>query len=230
MTQRLRITFSATGAMRYVAHLDTMRTWERAIRRANLPLVYTHGFSPHARIALAAPLPVGVVGLSELMDIWLDPPLPPLDAARRLMAALPPGLAITAADEVPDALPALQASLRAARYEVWLPPHLSAGEARVRLAALLALDSLDWEEARGEKTRRYDLRATILDLAVRAAGDGGGVLELHLSLEVGRTGRPVQVLAAMEIDGAALEIVRVGLELDPAAEGVAPRPRASRGA
>src|SRR5438552_30662 len=118
MSQRLRVTFSATGPLKYVAHLDMMRTWERAIRRASLPLVYTHGFSPHARISLAAPLPVGVVGRRELMDIWLEPPVAADDATQRLQSAMPPGLETLAIEEVADALPSLQSLLRAARYEV----------------------------------------------------------------------------------------------------------------
>ena len=213
MNQRLRITFSATGPMRYVAHLDTMRTWERAIRRGGLPLVYTSGFSPHARMALAAPLPVGVVGLNELMDIWLDPPVEPAEAARSLGLALPPGLALVAIEEVSEALLSLQSSLLAARYEAHLPAATDAGALRRSVEDLLALEALDWEEERGEKTRRYDLRATIMDLALRE----DGVLELHLSLAVGRTGRPAQVLRAMGLDAAGTEIVRTAVELDPGA-------------
>lgn len=216
MSQRLRLTFSATGPMRYVAHLDTMRTWERAIRRANLPLVYTSGFSPHARMALAAPLPVGVEGLNELMDIWFDPPTDPVAAVRALTAALPPGLAIVEAEEVSDALPSLQSCLIAARYEARLPAPIDASVVRTRVERLLALDTLDWEEERGEKTRRYDLRVTILELAVREEG-AEVVVELYLSLEVGRTGRPTQVLRAMDLVADGVEIVRLAVELE--AEG-----------
>src|SRR5690606_23094332 len=103
-TQRLRVTFAKEGPLRFVAHLDMMRTWERAIRRARLPLAYTQGFSPHARIALAAPLPVGVVGRRELLDLWLGEPLPTEEVAERLAAAMPPGLRIVAIEVVGDAL------------------------------------------------------------------------------------------------------------------------------
>lgn len=216
MSQRLRITFSTTGPMRYVAHLDTMRTWERAIRRAQLPLVYTSGFSPHARMALAAPLPVGVEGLNELMDIWLEPAVDPAAAVKALVAALPPGLAIVEAEAVSDALPSLQSCLRAARYEARLPAADGLSAVRAQVQRLLALDTLDWEEERGEKTRRYDLRATILDLGARADG-AEVVLELYLSLEVGRTGRPTQVLRAMDLDADGVAVVRLALELDAGA-------------
>ncbi|MBM3138684.1 MAG: DUF2344 domain-containing protein [Chloroflexi bacterium] len=208
MSQRLRITFSAVGPLKYVAHLDMMRTWERAIRRSGLPLAYTQGFSPHARIALASPLPVGVVGLRELMDVWLDPPAEPAEAARRLRGAMPPGLDIVEVEEVSNALPSLQSSLRSARYEVLLPA--ARGEAaavRERVDALLALETLDWEEERGDRTRRYDLRATIDAIAAKER-NALLLLTMDLSLAEGRTGRPAQVLRALGLDPDALEVVR----------------------
>jgi radical SAM-linked protein len=211
MAQRLRLTFSATGPLRYVAHLDTMRTWERAIRRAGLPLAYSQGFSPHARIALAAPLPVGVVGHREYMDLWLEQTVAPEEAKQRLNRAMPPGLEVVEAEEVSDTLPSLQSSLASARYEVRVDGE-SAEALREKVEALLAIETLEWEEERGEKTRRYDLRATILELAVREEA-GPPVLDLHLSLEEGRTGRPAQVLRAMDIDPEPLEVARTEVRL-----------------
>ena len=70
--QRLRVTFSRGEELKYLSHLDVMRLWERALRRADLPLAYSQGFSPHAKISIAAPLPLGVTGERELMDIVLQ--------------------------------------------------------------------------------------------------------------------------------------------------------------
>ena len=70
--QRLRVTYRKADALRYVGHLDLMRTWERSLRRARLPLAYTQGFSPHARLALGAPLAVGFrrrAGTARRMDV-----------------------------------------------------------------------------------------------------------------------------------------------------------------
>lgn len=55
--QRLRITFARGDEMKYITHLDMMRFWERALRRAGLPVAYSEGFSPHPQIAIAAPSP-----------------------------------------------------------------------------------------------------------------------------------------------------------------------------
>ena len=214
MAQRVRITFRKVDALTYVSHLDLMRTWERTIRRARLPLAYTQGFSPHPRIALAAPLPVGVTGRRELIDLWLDETTPPEQVLRALRDAGTPGLEPVAAEEVSDRLPSLQSLLAAARYEI----AFAAGEIdepalRARVEELLALDALDWEEQRGDKVRRYDLRATILDLTLRAEPAGAVTLEMYLSLEEGRSGRPAQVLLALAVEAQPLEISRLVLEL-----------------
>ena len=61
--------------MKYITHLDMMRFWERALRRADVPLAYSEGFSPHAQISLAAPLAVGTTSEAELMDVFLAEPM-----------------------------------------------------------------------------------------------------------------------------------------------------------
>lgn len=214
MTQRIRVTYRKDGAARYVAHLDLMRTWERSIRRARLPLAYTQGFSPHARLQLAAPLPVGTAGERELLDLWLETATPAEEAASRLRGALPPGLEVVELEEVGDRLPALQAATVAARYLVrFAPGDLDVGSARESIARLLALEVLDWEEARGDKVRRYDLRRTVLEL-VACEDEGGGVrLEMRLALEPAMTGRPTSVVDALGITAEPVRVVRTGIEL-----------------
>src|SRR3712207_1821047 len=106
--QRLRVTFARGDVLRYITHLDLMRSWERALKRAGLPLAYSEGFTRHPQIALAAPLPVGATAEAELMDVFLAEPLDSAKFRARLAAQTPPGLAIEAVEEVPLAWPSLQ--------------------------------------------------------------------------------------------------------------------------
>jgi radical SAM-linked protein len=69
--QRLRITFSQAGALRYVGHLDMVRTWERGLRRAGVPLAYSGGFNPGPRLYFASGLPLGATGRAEIVDVLL---------------------------------------------------------------------------------------------------------------------------------------------------------------
>src|SRR3712207_8065167 len=89
--QRLRVTFARGDLLRYITHLDLMRAWERALKRAGLPLAYSEGFTRHPQLQLAAPLPVGATAEGELMDVFLAEPLPPATFAARLEPQTPPG-------------------------------------------------------------------------------------------------------------------------------------------
>jgi radical SAM-linked protein len=166
-------------------------------------------------------LPVGVSGRCELIDLWLEEDISNAAVAKRLTAAMPLGLAISAVEQVSDQLPSMQSCIEAARYEIRFDRDaLEIDALGMAIDELLARETLDWEEQRGEKKRRYDIRATILELAIRAAEDGATVLSMHLSLLEGRTGRPAQVLRALGVEAEPLEIVRASIELSEAASAV----------
>ena len=224
--QRLRVTYRKADTLRYIAHLDLMRTWERSLRRARLPLAYTQGFTPHARIALGAPLPVGTVGERELLDVWMSPAIAPEEFARRLAAVLPEGLALLAAEEAAHELPSLQSQIRSATYEVtFARDAFDTAGVQARLDELLALETLDWEEQRGAKTRRSDLRAAIRDLVLREDGERL-LLAMDLELNEERTGRPASVLAALGIEARPMSVVRTALRLGEPALAAAAEGRA----
>ena len=90
--QRLRLKFSRGEELKFLSHLDLMRLWERAIRRAGLPLAYSEGFTPHPQIALAAPLSVGVTSQAELMDVVLSRWVPPQSFTAQIEEQLPRGI------------------------------------------------------------------------------------------------------------------------------------------
>jgi hypothetical protein len=117
-TQRLRITFSRGDEMKYITHLDMMRFWERALRRAGLPVAYSEGFSPHPQIQIAAPLAVGTTSDGELMDVFMSEAVAPRRVIADLSSQLPEGVAVRSVVEVGMALPALQADVRFAEYVV----------------------------------------------------------------------------------------------------------------
>ena len=76
---KIRIRFEKTGAVRFVGHLDFMRTMQKSIRRSGLPAVYTNGFSPHMLMGFAVPLGVGEETTGDYMDldVALKDPVPP---------------------------------------------------------------------------------------------------------------------------------------------------------
>ncbi|MDR3122144.1 MAG: TIGR03936 family radical SAM-associated protein, partial [Clostridiales bacterium] len=104
----IRFEFARGREVMFLSHLDLMRAFGRAIRRSGIPIRYSEGFNPHAEMVFGLPLQVGVTGAAECLDIALAaaPDASPEDAApgadeaaARLNAQLPPGLAVTRARE-----------------------------------------------------------------------------------------------------------------------------------
>ena len=84
----VRIKFSKTGSLQYISHLDLQRLWSRALVRAGIPLWYTKGFNPHAKMVFALPLPVGVQSVCELLDVRIDKEIACEDIKELLTEAL----------------------------------------------------------------------------------------------------------------------------------------------
>ena len=93
----LRLRYEKLGALAYISHLDLLRTMTKALLRAGLPLYYSEGFSPHPKLAFAAPLAVGQESVCEYLDVRLATDTDPAAAMQALNATLPAGLRITAA-------------------------------------------------------------------------------------------------------------------------------------
>ena len=72
---KIRVKFSKHGAMKFIGHLDILRYFQKAIRRAEIPIVFTEGFSPHMVMSFASPLGVGIESEGEYMDIEIREPL-----------------------------------------------------------------------------------------------------------------------------------------------------------
>lgn len=194
--QRLRVTFARGEAMKYITHLDQMRAWERALRRADIPIAYSEGFTPHAQIALASPLPVGTTSDAELMDVFLAERMHPREFRERVVAQLPPAMRIVNVEEAGIALPALQAQVRAAEWEVEVAP-ADGVDVDGAVAAFLAAERIPWEHRRDDEVKAYDIRALVKSIEVEHREGGGVRLRMLLRSDSSGSGRPEQVAAAL---------------------------------
>ena len=84
---KVRIKFTKEGPMKFVGHLDTMRYFQKAIRRAELPIAFSGGYSPHMIMSFAAPLGVGVTSTGEYFDMELTATIPTDEICQRLNSA-----------------------------------------------------------------------------------------------------------------------------------------------
>jgi radical SAM-linked protein len=186
---RYWIKFAKEGELRFISHLDLMRSWQRSIRRAGLPVAFSAGFNPHMRLSFASALPVGATSEAEYAEVWFTRALTDGEW-QRLQEAMPEGLAMLGRREVPEGAASLMSLIGAAGWRV-----PAADREREEMSeALQKLSSsgqlpVEREGKKGRKT--VDLRPLILELELCGR-------EVRLLLKTGETGgtKPQEVLAA----------------------------------
>jgi len=195
--QRLRIRFCRGEEVKFISHLDIMRLWQRALHRAGIALAYSEGFSPHPRISLAAPLPIGVTSEAELMDIsntkWVSPHF----FTKAIGQQLPPGIEILQVYQIDLGLPSLQSQVGYAEYKVEVETEKEPKDIEEALTSLLSLKRLPWQHQRDTGTRHYDLRALIDDLWLTSWRHPYGTIGMRLRCDNSGSGRPEQVTSAL---------------------------------
>lgn len=115
---KLRIKFSKDGVMRFIGHLDIMRYFQKAIRRAELDMAYSGGFNPHQIMSFAAPLGVGLSSNGEYMDIEVNTVTTSKDMEEQLNAVMVPGIKILNIRKLDDNAKNAMASVAAAEYTI----------------------------------------------------------------------------------------------------------------
>jgi radical SAM-linked protein len=118
---RLVAKFSKEDRLKYISHLDMMRTFQRAIRRAALPVAFTQGFSPHPKMAFASALSVGLTSEGEYLDIVMEKDISVEEFGTILNAVLPSGLKIVQSARIDPKHPSLMSLIERAAYRIFLP-------------------------------------------------------------------------------------------------------------
>jgi len=204
---RARITFTKQGPLRYTGHLDLHRLWERAMRRADLPIAYSQGFHPQPKISLAAALPLGFSSRGEVLDVRLNEDIPLEEIAQRLKDNLPHDVQIVGVEQVDERAPALQTQVVSAAYNVELTEPVDGSDLRRRVEALINAESI-LRERRGKS---YDLRPLIEMLSVVTEANGKVWLKMTLAAREGATGRPEEVLSMLGIEAETARVERIRL-------------------
>ncbi len=140
---KIWLTMQKGARIRFIGHLDLMRTMQRALRRSGLPVRYSQGFNPHMLLNAAAPLSLGMPGLREIIEVPVGEEIAAEAFQARLNDALPPDLRCVAARAVADEHPAPMALLRAAQYLIELDEESpGAAACMAALPGMLAADTL----------------------------------------------------------------------------------------
>ncbi len=215
-SQRLRLWFAKGEAIKYIGHLDLMLAWERALRRARLPLAYSQGFNPRPKMQAASSLPLGATGSAELLDIILTEPLSVEETQRRIQAKLPAGLTLSHVEEVPLKEPTLQQRVRQAEYRVTVETDLAAVEIEQRIQTVMAADEIWQTRRRRKREERINIRPWIHHLSLTTKLQADAIFEMELTAGQHGNLRPEQVLDALGLADTWFSIERTWLIIDEA--------------
>jgi len=162
---KVRVRFAKRGRLRFGSHRDVARAFERAVRRAGLPVARSHGFSPHPRLSWAGAAPTGTASEAEYLEIGLTRPVPTGELVAALDAALPVGLDVLSAVEVVPGGPALAELIDASLWRIELPGVRPATLANA-LDVLLDAESVIVQRSTKNGPKPVDVRAAMVSAAL----------------------------------------------------------------
>jgi radical SAM-linked protein len=204
VVQRIRIRYAKRGPLRFTSHRDFARAFERALRRAGVPIAFSQGFTPHPKISYASAAPTGTASEAEYLEIGLQARRDPEQVRAALDAALSPGLDVLEAVEA-RAPGGLADRIDASRWRVELPG-VEPEALRHAVAAFAAAPEVMVERLTKQGRRSMDTRAAVVRIdAVRpdtAPSEFGAVPCAILDLvvrQVTPTVRPDDVLAGLRV-------------------------------
>lgn len=200
---RFQITFAKTKSMRFTSNLDLLRTWERIFRRAKLPIAYSQGFNPRPKFNLASPLPLGFTSEAEVLDVWFEHDLDAEEISQKLEKTLPPGIQLKKVTPIDKNAPKLQKLVIAAEYVITLKHNEPFLENRIN--HLLTQESIIMVR----RGKEYNLRPLIRNINLNENAQAN-LTEIIVTLKSqdNATGRPDEVLKALDIDPLTAQIHR----------------------
>ena len=193
---KLRVRFTKQGKVRYTSHRDLARIWERALRRAGVPVAYSQGFSPRPRISFGLALPTGYASEGEYLDISVSTAIAdPSALVAPLTAALPDGIDVQVVATLAPGSTSLQEVVTSTTWHLELVD-VHDDDLRTRIDALLDRDEIIVTRERKGKSVTDDLRPAINRLEIGGTTERGVVLEAELATGR-RSVRPAELVDAL---------------------------------
>ncbi len=216
---RIRLEFSKGDQVRFLSHLDMMKVFARAIRRAEIPIAFSEGFNPHPRMNFASALAVGVTSEKEYLDAELKHPMEMKEIIKRLTRSLPPGVNVKTGRFISGSAPALMAEVNRAAYKVTAEARglIDADELAAKITDLMNTAEITIMKRTKKGPRLRDIRPGIIHLQGSVAK--GNQVDFSIVAVTGNEGnvRPEEVVRAfidytgLPIDSDSLYIKRTAL-------------------
>lgn len=148
--------FERKGALSYIGHLDLKAVFERALRRAELPLLYTQGFNPRPMLEFALPLGVGIDTEGDWVDVVMQVPVDPDEYVRRINEELPAGCRVICAVSLDEPKKSLMSVVTCAEYRIEAPGITDA------LLKLFAQESVETTKKSKGREIKVDIRPLLI--------------------------------------------------------------------
>ncbi len=223
---KVRIKFAKSGPMRFIGHLDMMRFFQKAVRRAGIDVAYSEGFSPHQIMSFAAPLGVGLTSHGEYLDLEVKSHSGAEDMKRRLNEVMVEGMEILGVTMLENGAKNAMASVAAARYSVRFRKGCAPSfDWADRLAAFYQKSSIMVRKKTKKSEMDLDLKPHIYQLSVLGEGEAAGISML-VNAGSSCNIKPALVMGAFlkengeELQEFALEITREDTFMDLGTEGM----------
>jgi radical SAM-linked protein len=194
--QKLRLRYTKRGPLRFASHRDLARALERALRRAQVPMAFSAGFSPHPKISYMGAAPTGTASEAEYFEIGLAERRDPEQVRVALDASLPPGIDVLECVEAGEGTGSLADRLDATRWRIDVPG-VAVEELAAAVTALLACDVVTVTKRTKDGTRDVDARAAVVSATV--AGEAACAILNVVVRQLTPTVRPDDVMAALAV-------------------------------
>ena len=212
---KLRLKFSKNGPIKFIGHLDVMRYFQKAIRRADIDVKYSEGFSPHQVISFAQPLSVGATSDGEYMDMTVNSMISTDDIMNRLNNVMNEGIKILAVTELSERDEKAMTASFAARYKLTFRENLKPDfDWTNKLEEYLSLEKLPAMKKTKSGEKEIDMKPMIFEYSLDKESEE---LEILLSMSSAATLKPTLLFegffayAGKEFNKNALSIHRIDI-------------------
>lgn len=214
----LRFKYTRGEEVKFISHLDLLRVFERAIRRAGLPIEHSEGYNPRPKIVFALPLPVGVTSEAEYADITLTGEYPSGDFIRILNSQLPQGIKLISGEVIPQSKHSIMSEVESARYELKADYDGDIGRLREIISEIMSKHDIIVEKNTDNGKKDINIRPLIKGISFKKQrGDEnshrdetGLVIELHVSAGSRENLRPDLAASLLEeMSGGSLRVTGI---------------------
>lgn len=170
-----RVKFTKGEEVKFIGHLDIMRLFQRAIKRANLPVAYSQGFNPHQLISFASPLTLGTTSQGEYGDFEMSKIIEPQILIENLNVVLPKGIQVKSAVLMKNQTEKAMAAIEAAEYEIYPEESMTPEIIEKYLDGFLAQQEIIAMKKTKNSTKEADIREDIFEMKNISEGEQGKI-------------------------------------------------------